>query len=102
MLDRTTCMIVDVHMPVMTGLELQCRLATSRCPIPIIFITAHDDPAVRVQALRAGAIDFLRKPFNEDALLDAIHAARSKARREDGLIRSAVVASLNQRDNFEI
>ena len=75
MLDRTTCMIVDVHMPVMTGLELQCRLATSRCPIPIIFITAHDDPAVRVQALRAGAIDFLRKPFNEDALLNAIHAA---------------------------
>ena len=68
-------MIVDVHMPVMTGLELQCRLATSRCPIPIIFITAHDDPAVRVQALRAGAIDFLRKPFNEDALLNAIHAA---------------------------
>jgi FixJ family two-component response regulator len=54
-LDKTSCIIVDVHMPVMTGLELQCRLDSSRCRIPMIFVTAHDDdPAVRVQALKAG------------------------------------------------
>ena len=48
-LDKTSCLIVDVHMPVMTGLELQCRIDSSRGRIPMIFITAHDDPAVRVQ-----------------------------------------------------
>jgi FixJ family two-component response regulator len=82
-LDRTTCMIVDVHMPVMTGLELQRRLASSRCRIPMIFITAHDNPAVGFQALKTGAIDFPRKPFNEDGLLNAIHAALG-----DGLTQS--------------
>jgi FixJ family two-component response regulator len=74
-LEQTTCLIVDVHMPVMTGLELQCRLASRRCGIPIIFITANDNPTARVQALKAGAVDFLRKPFNEDDLLSAIQAA---------------------------
>ena len=74
-LDRTSCLIVDVHMPVMTGLELQCRLSNSRFRIPMIFITARDDPHARAQAVRAGAIDFLQKPFAADALLGAIHAA---------------------------
>src|SRR5919108_1124337 len=54
---ETACMIVDVHMPVMTGLELQCRLASSGFRIPMIFITARDDPAARFQALKAGAVD---------------------------------------------
>ena len=80
-LDKTSCIIVDVHMPVMTGLELQCRLDSSRCRIPMIFVTAHDDPAVRVQALKAGAVDFLSKPFDADALLIAIHMALD--RKED-------------------
>ena len=80
-LDKTSCIIVDVHMPVMTGLELQCRLDSSRFRIPMIFVTAHDDPAVRVQALKGGAVDFLSKPFNADVLLSAIHAALD--RRED-------------------
>lgn len=80
-LHKTSCIVVDVHMPVMTGLELQCRLNSRRCRIPMIFITAHDDPAVRVQALRAGAVDFLSKPFNADVLLSAIHAALD--RKED-------------------
>ena len=74
-LDKTSCLIVDVHMPVMTGLELQCRLRNDRSRIPMIFITAGDDPAARAQALKAGAVDFLRKPFAGDSLLDAIHAA---------------------------
>ena len=74
-LDKTSCLIVDVHMPVMTGLELQCRLRNDQSRIPMIFITAGDDPAARAQALKAGAVDFLRKPFAGDSLLDAIHAA---------------------------
>jgi FixJ family two-component response regulator len=74
-LDKTSCLIVDVHMPVMTGLELQRRLGNSRFRIPMIFITARDDPQARAQAVRGGAIDFLQKPFAADALLGAIHAA---------------------------
>jgi FixJ family two-component response regulator len=74
-LDKTSCLIVDVHMPVMTGLELQRRLSNSRFRIPMIFITARDDPQARAQAVKAGAIDFLQKPFAADALLGAIHAA---------------------------
>jgi FixJ family two-component response regulator len=74
-LDKTSCLIVDVHMPVMTGLELQCRLCNRQCRIPLIFITAHDDPALRAKALKCGAVDFLRKPFAAEALLNAIHAA---------------------------
>jgi len=74
-LDKTSCIIIDVHMPVMTGLELQCRLNSSDCRIPMIFVTAHDDPVVRIQALKAGAVDFLSKSFNAEVLLSAIHAA---------------------------
>ena len=74
-LDKTSCLIVDVHMPVMTGLELQCRLGKSQIRIPMIFITARDDPLTRAQAVKAGAVDFLKKPFAAEALLNAIHAA---------------------------
>ena len=74
-LDKTSCLIVDVHMPVMTGLELQRRLGNSRFRIPMIFITARDDPPTRAQAVKAGAIDFLQKPFAGDTLLGAIQAA---------------------------
>ena len=74
-LDKTSCLIVDVHMPVMTGLELQRQLGNSRFRIPMIFITARDDPHARAQAMKAGAIGFLEKPFAADALLGAIHAA---------------------------
>ena len=74
-LDKTSCLIVDVHMPVMTGLELQRRLSNSRFRIPMIFITARDDPQARAQAVKAGAIGFLQKPFAADALLGAIQAA---------------------------
>ena len=74
-LAKTSCLIVDVHMPVMTGLELQCRLGNSRFSVPMIFISARDDPPARAQAVKAGAIDFLQKPFAGDDLLRAIHAA---------------------------
>jgi len=76
-LSKTNCLIADVHMPVMTGLELQCRLRNDQSRIPMIFISARDDPAARSQALKAGAVDFLQKPFAGDTMLDAIHAAVS-------------------------
>ncbi|MCM3869109.1 MAG: response regulator [Pyrinomonadaceae bacterium] len=71
----TACLIADVRMPGMSGLELQNFLNTARCWIPIVFISAHDDGEARSGALEAGAIDFLRKPFSEDSLLSAIKCA---------------------------
>jgi len=74
-LHNTRCMILDVRMPVMNGLELQRRLAASHREIPVIFITAHGDEAARSQALKDGAVDYLIKPFREEALLHAISVA---------------------------
>jgi FixJ family two-component response regulator len=71
----TRCLILDVRMPGMSGLELQRQLAASHREIPVIFITAHGDGAARSQALKDGAVDYLLKPFREEALLHAIHAA---------------------------
>jgi FixJ family two-component response regulator len=70
-----SCLILDVQMPGMNGLELQLRLAAASHPIPIIFITAFGDESVRARALRGGAVSFLTKPFNEDALLGAVQSA---------------------------
>ena len=71
----TRCLILDVRMPGMNGIELQRRLAASHSEIPVIFITAHGDEAARSQALGDGAVGYLLKPFTEEALLSAIHAA---------------------------
>ena len=71
----TTCLILDVRMPGMNGLELQRQLGAANWPIPIIFITAHADDDARAQALAAGAVDFLYKPFHEEELLNAIDTA---------------------------
>jgi FixJ family two-component response regulator len=69
-----SCAILDVSMPEMDGLELQRHLVATH-PIPIIFITDLRDAKTREQALRAGAISFLSKPFNEETLIDALHSA---------------------------
>jgi FixJ family two-component response regulator len=74
-LKETACLILDVQMPGMGGLELQRQLASGDHPIPIIFISAHRNEEAQARALQAGAIDFLRKPFSEQALLDALDAA---------------------------
>ena len=69
------CLISDIRMPGMSGLELQSRLNAERCKIPIIFITAHGDEKMRMQALRAGAVEFMAKPFDDEALLESVRAA---------------------------
>ena len=69
------CLVLDVRMPGMNGLELQRRLVASDYGIPVIFISAHGDEEARSRALREGAVDFLLKPFSEEALLNAIHSA---------------------------
>ena len=74
-LRNADCLILDVCMPGMSGIELQRQLAAGHCAVPVIFITAHEDEGVRAQALRGGAEAVLIKPFSEEALLNAIHAA---------------------------
>jgi FixJ family two-component response regulator len=79
-LQDTACLIVDVRMPRMSGLELQQQLTTAHCPIPIVFITAHGDEETRARVVRAGAVDFLDKPFSDEALLRAVQAALQSLR----------------------
>jgi len=75
---ETDCLILDVRMPGMSGFELQSRLVASYPEMPVIFITAHGDEELRSRALRGGAVDFLLKPFSEEALLTAVQAALSQ------------------------
>lgn len=72
---KTACLIADIRMPGMSGLELQAKLNSENCRIPTIFITAHGDEKMRLRALRAGAVEFLAKPFDDQALLDSVRAA---------------------------
>src|SRR6266850_4936875 len=72
---QTACLITDIRMPGMSGLELQAKLNAEACRIPTIFITAHGDEKMRMQALRAGAVEFLSKPFDDESLLDSVRAA---------------------------
>ena len=69
------CLIADIRMPGISGLELQAKLNSENCRIPTIFITAHGDEKMRLQALRAGAVEFLAKPFDDELLLESVRAA---------------------------
>src|SRR5262245_33799763 len=71
----SSCLIADIRMPGMSGLELQATLNQQKTQIPIIFITAHGDERIRKQAMRAGAVDFLAKPFDDEALLRSVQLA---------------------------
>ena len=71
----TGCLIADIRMPGMSGLDLQARLNAEHCPIPTIFITAHGDEKMRLQAMRGGAVKFLAKPFDSTVLLESVRAA---------------------------
>ena len=72
---QTACLIADIRMPGMSGLELQAKLNSEHCSIPTIFITAHGDTKMRLQALRAGAVEFMAKPFDDEVLLENVRAA---------------------------
>jgi FixJ family two-component response regulator len=70
---KAACLIADLRMPGMSGLELQAKLKAERCPLPIIFITAHGDAEMRIRAVREGAVEFLNKPFDDAVLLQIVH-----------------------------
>ena len=81
-----SCLVLDISMPGLDGLELQKRVAADRSDMPIIFITGHADVPKTVQAMKAGAIEFLTKPFSDDALLSAI---KSALQRSEAALRAA-------------
>lgn len=72
---RPNCLILDLHMPGMNGLDVQRWLVENRVPVPVVIITGYHDPQARLQCLAAGAIAYLRKPIDDKALLDAIDLA---------------------------
>lgn len=80
--DALGCLVLDVRMPGMSGLEVQQRLAAAGICLPVIFLTGHADIQMTVRAMKAGAVEFLTKPFHEQELLDAIQAALQRHRIE--------------------
>ena len=90
--DRPACLVLDIRLPRLSGLEFQTELAGANIELPIIFITGHGDIPMSVKAMKAGAVDFLTKPFRDQELLDAVARAieRDQKRRDD----SQAVSSL--------
>jgi FixJ family two-component response regulator len=86
------CLLLDVRMPGMTGLQVQDELLARQSDVPIIFITAHGDVQLAVQAMRRGAFDFLEKPFSDQSLIDAIGSAL--AREDERLVRDREVGGV--------
>jgi two-component system, LuxR family, response regulator FixJ len=101
---RHACLVADIRMPGLSGLELQQRLNEQRAEIPIIFITGHGDVPMAVSAMKSGATDFIQKPFRDQDLIDRIHKAlaqdreRRTLRAQEGEIR-ARIASLTPRES---
>ncbi|MFZ0732415.1 MAG: response regulator transcription factor [Candidatus Sulfotelmatobacter sp.] len=93
--DAPSCLVLDIRLPGISGLDFQHELAEANIHIPIIFITAHGDIPMTVRAMKAGAVEFLTKPFREQDLLDAIQVAleRDRARRQG----DAEIAVLRER-----
>ena len=90
-MNRPSCLVLDVRLPQMSGLDFQQRLTKTGIQIPIIFITAHGDIPMSVRALKSGALEFLTKPFRDQDLLDAIHQALERdrvAREQQSEIRN--------------
>jgi FixJ family two-component response regulator len=75
---RTSCLITDIRMRGMSGLDLQARLNAEQISIPTIFITGHGNARMRLQALRTGAVEFLAKPFDDEVLLETVHTALAR------------------------
>jgi RNA polymerase sigma factor (sigma-70 family) len=93
--DRPSCLVLDIRLPGVSGLDFQRRLNEAKINIPIIFISAHGDVPMTARAMKAGAIEFLTKPFRDQDLLDAIQVAldRDRARRQ----REGEIATLRER-----
>ena len=90
-----SCLVLDVRLPQMSGLDFQRQLAEAGMQIPIIFVTAHGDVPMSVRALKSGAVEFLTKPFRDQDLLDAIQQALQRDRAERG--RKAEIQALQER-----
>jgi len=98
------CVLVDVRMPQMTGLELQQELNKRSSPVPVIVITGHGDVPLAVKVMRAGAFDFLEKPFDDDVLLNSIQRALAEGRRTvqtqtESRAAAALIAALTSREH---
>ena len=93
--DAPSCLVLDVRLPGMSGLTFQQELVRQGCALPVIFITGHGDIPMSVRAMKAGAVEFLTKPFHDQDLLDAIHTAieRDRERRREAVL----VAELRER-----
>jgi RNA polymerase sigma factor (sigma-70 family) len=93
--DVPSCLVLDIRLPGISGLDFQRRLTEANIHIPVIFITAHGDIPMTVRAMKAGAVEFLTKPFRDQDLLDAIHVAleRDRTRRQ----QEAEIATLRKR-----
>jgi FixJ family two-component response regulator len=101
--DAPGCLVLDVRLPGMSGLAFQQELAKAGIALPVIFVTGHGDVPMSVRAMKAGAVEFLTKPFDDQVLLDAVHAAieRDRARRRDLAARASLqarYASLTDRE----
>lgn len=93
--DAPGCLVLDIRLPGVSGLDLQRQLIEAKVPIPIIFLTGHGDIQISVRAMKAGAVEFLTKPFRDQELLDAVHLAvqRNRAERQE----QAEIAALRKR-----
>ncbi|PWT71514.1 MAG: DNA-binding response regulator [Proteobacteria bacterium] len=78
--DTPGCLVLDVQLPGLSGLDLQTELAGAKMPLPIVFLTGHGDIPMSVKAMKAGAVEFLTKPFRQEDLVDAIHNALERDR----------------------
>lgn len=107
--DAPACLVLDIRMPGMSGLEFQRQMAERNLHLPVVFITAHGDVPMSVQAMKAGAVDFLTKPFRDQELIDAINTGieldrqrREDARQMQGLRRRFASLNHNERQVFEM
>ena len=97
--DLPECLVSDIRMPEMSGLQLQDELQRHGIALPLVFVTAHGDVPLAVEAMRKGASNFLEKPFSEDALIDALRAALANARnRSVGAVPNESLAKLSPRE----
>ncbi|MEO7158905.1 MAG: response regulator transcription factor [Polaromonas sp.] len=100
---EVACLIVDIRMGGMTGLELQDRLLERKSPLPVVFITGHGDVPMAVDTMKKGAMDFIQKPFQEDALLDLVERMLAQAKEafsdhQQSASRDALLAKLTSRE----